>query len=84
MPEEQRRRSARQPRGAARRVEPRTQSWRNAAGKAYGEDIYKAAQDGKVNEVSYNFPKPGATEPSPKVSFVTKVGDLGCGVGYYK
>jgi hypothetical protein len=30
------------------------------------------------------FPKPGATEPSPKTSFVTKVGDLGSGVGYYK
>jgi signal transduction histidine kinase len=57
---------------------------KDASGKAYGEDIYKAAQDGKVNEVSYMFPKPGATEPSSKVSFVTKVGDLGCGVGYYK
>jgi signal transduction histidine kinase len=57
---------------------------KDAAGKAYGEDIYKAAQDGKVTEVSYMFPKPGATEPSSKVSFVTKVGDLGCGVGYYK
>jgi hypothetical protein len=30
------------------------------------------------------FPKPSATEPSPKTSFVTKVGDLGCGVGYRK
>jgi signal transduction histidine kinase len=57
---------------------------KDASGKAFGEDIYKAAQDGKVNEVGYMFPKPGATEPSPKVSFVTKVGDLGCGVGYYK
>jgi hypothetical protein len=31
------------------------------------------------------FPKPGADKtPAPKVSFVTKVNDLGCGVGYYK
>jgi hypothetical protein len=31
------------------------------------------------------FPKPGTTEPLfPKISFVTKVGELGCGVGYYK
>jgi hypothetical protein len=31
------------------------------------------------------FPKPGAdTTPVPKVSFVAKVGDLICGVGYYK
>ena len=57
---------------------------KDATGKAFGEDLYKAVQDGKVNEVSYMFPKPGATEPSAKVSFVTKVGDLGCGVGYYK
>ena len=58
---------------------------KDAAGKAFGEDIYKAGQDGKVNEVSYSFPKPGATDPSPKVSFVTKAGDdLACGVGYYK
>ena len=57
---------------------------KDAAGKAFGEDLYKAAQDGKVNEVNYTFPKPGATQPSPKVSFVTKAGDLGCGVGYYK
>ena len=58
---------------------------KDAKGNAFGADIYKAAQaEGKVNEVSYDFPKPGATEPSPKTSFVTKVGDLGCGVGYYK
>jgi hypothetical protein len=57
----------------------------NAKGNAFGADIYKAAAaEGKINEVSYEFPKPGATDPSPKTSFVTKVGDLGCGVGYYK
>ena len=58
---------------------------KDAKGNAFGAEIYKAAQqEGKINEVSYEFPKPGATEPSPKTSFVTKVGDLGCGVGYYK
>jgi hypothetical protein len=31
------------------------------------------------------YPKPGTTAPAvPKVSFVTRVGDLGCGVGYYR
>jgi hypothetical protein len=31
------------------------------------------------------FPRPGADDgPVPKVTFVTKVGDVGCGVGYYK
>jgi hypothetical protein len=58
---------------------------KDATGRAYGEEIYKAAaQEGKVIEVSYQFPKPGASTPSPKTSFVTKVGDLGCGVGYYQ
>jgi len=61
-----------------------TRTLKDASGKPFGADIYNAAQDGKITEVSYNFPKPGQTEPSPKISFVTKVGDLGCGVGYYK
>jgi len=31
------------------------------------------------------FPRTGADKtPVAKVSFVIKVGDLGCGVGYYK
>ncbi len=61
---------------------------RDANGEAYGVAIYAAAQkpEGQVTELrSYLFPKPGTTTPTfPKVSFVTRVGDLGCGVGYYK
>jgi signal transduction histidine kinase len=57
---------------------------KDPTGKAFGEDLFKGAQDGKISEVAYMFPRPGQTEPSAKVSFVTKIGDLGCGVGYYK
>jgi signal transduction histidine kinase len=57
---------------------------KDPSGKAYGEDLYKAAQEGKVTAVDYMFPKPGTTNPVPKQSFVTKAGDLGCGVGIYK
>jgi len=60
---------------------------KDSTGKAYGEEIYAAAQkpEGQITEVSYLFPKPGTTAPAvPKESFVTKAGDLGCGVGYYK
>jgi signal transduction histidine kinase len=57
---------------------------KDPTGKTFGEDLYKAAVEGKVTEVNYMFPRPGQTEPSAKISFVTKVGDLGCGVGYYK
>jgi hypothetical protein len=59
---------------------------KDANGSAYGEAIYAAGQKSEVTEVGpYLFPKPGTTTPTfPKISFVTKVGDLGCGVGYYK
>jgi hypothetical protein len=30
------------------------------------------------------FPRPGETEPIAKVSYVTLVSDLGCGIGHYK
>ena len=61
---------------------------KDANGSAYGEAIYAAGQkpEGQITEVGpYLFPKPGTTTPAfPKTSFVTKVGELGCGVGYYK
>jgi hypothetical protein len=56
-------------------------------GKVYGPELYAAAQkpEGQIIEVSYMFPKPGTTAPAvAKVSFVTRAGDLVCGVGYYK
>jgi hypothetical protein len=57
-------------------------------GKAFGLELYAAGQkpEGQVTEISdYMFPKPGTTAPAvPKVSFVTRAGDLACGVGYYK
>ena len=58
---------------------------KDATGKMYGPELYAAAKEGQITEVSYMFPKPGAdTTPVAKISLVTKVGDLGCGVGYYK
>ena len=54
-------------------------------GKALGEEMMKVAAEGKVEEVSYMWPRPGAdATPVQKVSFVTKAGDQVCGVGYYK
>ena len=57
---------------------------KDKSGKGLGQEIYSAAQEGKVAEVSYMWPRPGTTEPVQKVSFVTKVGDQVCAVGYYK
>jgi cytochrome c len=47
-------------------------------------DTINKSSGGSVVTVDYNFPKPGTTEPAPKQSFVTKVGNQGCGVGYYR
>jgi signal transduction histidine kinase len=59
---------------------------KDATGKAYGQELYDAAQkpEGQVTEVSYLFTRPGDPKPVPKVSYVTRVGDISCGVGYYK
>jgi cytochrome c len=53
-------------------------------GSALGEKVFNAAKEGTINTVSYNFPKPGGTDPAAKESYVTRVGNQGCGVGYYK
>jgi hypothetical protein len=47
-------------------------------------DTIKNAPEGNVATVDYKFPKPGTTEPAPKESYVTRIGNEGCGVGYYK
>ena len=57
---------------------------KDKAGKALGEDIYATAKEGAIGEVAYMWPRPGADEPVQKISFVTKVDDQVCAVGYYK
>ncbi len=58
---------------------------KDSAGRNFGEDIMRAGSaEGTVNEVSYSFPRPSGGDPAPKISYVTKVGDQVCGVGYYK
>ena len=59
---------------------------KDSTGKEYGKELFAAAQkpEGQFAEVKYLFPRPGAeAKPVPKVSLVTRVSDLGCGVGYY-
>lgn len=53
-------------------------------GVALGKEIMDVAREGEVSAVSYMWPKPGTHEPAQKVTFVTRVGDHVCGVGYYK
>jgi signal transduction histidine kinase len=56
----------------------------DAAGKRFGEEIVTVAAVGEFNVVEYVWPRPGATESVPKASYVTKVNDQVCIVGYYK
>jgi signal transduction histidine kinase len=60
---------------------------KDSTGKEFGKELFAAAQkpQGQFTEVTYMFPRPGAdSTPVPKVSLVTRVDELGCGVGYYK
>ena len=53
--------------------------------QGFGPELFEAAKEGKITQVGgYQFPKPGTDMPVAKISFVTAVSDLGCGVGYYK
>ncbi|MFA7059542.1 MAG: cache domain-containing protein [Pedobacter sp.] len=57
---------------------------KDKAGKALGQEIYDIAKEGTIQEVSYMWPRPDSTEPVQKISYVTKVDDQVCAVGYYK
>ena len=64
-----------------------TRALKDPTGKVFGPELYSAAQkpEGQITEVNYMFPRPGADKtPVAKVTFIARVGDLGCGVGYYK
>ena len=53
-------------------------------GSPLGQKGYDAAKEGTIATISYNFPKPGSTDPVPKEAYITRVSNQGCGVGYYK
>jgi hypothetical protein len=47
--------------------------------------LQRRSRKGQITEISgYLFPRPNDPKPVPKNSFVARVGDLYCGVGYYK
>ncbi len=52
-----------------------------------GHQIFEAAPkpEGEITEITYLARKPAPAEPTPvkKVSVVRRIGQLGCGVGYY-
>jgi signal transduction histidine kinase len=57
---------------------------KDVSGFALGEEIMRTATEEMISEITYMWPRPGSDTPVHKVTFVTKVGDQICGVGYYK
>jgi signal transduction histidine kinase len=57
---------------------------RNRAGERVEDRIVAVAIEGGIGEVEYLWPRPGESEPVDKVSYVTRVDDQVCGVGYYE
>jgi len=57
---------------------------KDKTGALFGKELLKNAVEGEYREVGYLWPRTPDAEPSPKSSYVTRVGDFGCGVGYYK
>jgi signal transduction histidine kinase len=53
-------------------------------GKRFAAEMLNVAKDGQVSEVKYLYPKPDSTIAVPKTSFVTRVNDQVCGVGFYE
>jgi hypothetical protein len=57
---------------------------KDKSGTPFGKQMLDRAVEGSLTEVSYMWPRPGGTEPVKKVSYVTKIGDQVCGVGFYE
>ena len=53
-------------------------------GKPFGAEMLDGAREGEITEVSYMWPRPDSEEPVKKNSYVTRLGEHICGVGYYE
>ena len=51
---------------------------------APGKEVMEKAAEGKIDEVTYWWPRPGTTKPLKKHTLYTKIGDQICGVGYWE
>jgi cytochrome c len=58
-------------------------SLKDGDGEPLGQRIFDANKAGTITTIDYKFPRPGSTNPVPKQSYITVVGNQGCGVGYY-
>jgi hypothetical protein len=60
------------------------QDIKDKKGSPFGQEIMRTAAEGKINEVTYWWPRAESDKPLEKHAFFTKVGDQNCVVGYYK
>ena len=49
-----------------------------------GQEIMRTATEGKIDKVTYWWPRPDSDKPMEKHTFYTKIAGQNCGVGYYK
>jgi hypothetical protein len=59
-------------------------SLRQPDGAPFGQKLFDAAKPGVIATVDYEYYTPGGSAHVPKQSYVTRVGDEACLVGYYK
>ena len=59
-------------------------SFKDPSGKAFGQEMFANVNDGGSITVDYMFPKPNSIVPVDKESFIEGLGDIACGVGYYR
>jgi len=69
---------------AKERVGEKALDLKDKKGKPFVKEMFKVAHEGRIDRVSYMWPRPQQTQPVQKMTYVTKVGDQVCGVGYYK
>jgi hypothetical protein len=53
-------------------------------GKPFGAELLDSAREGEITEVSYMWPRPDGGDPVAKNSYVIRLDDRICGVGYYQ
>jgi len=57
---------------------------RDAAGKAFGAEMYARNGDSGITEITYSAPRPGSTQPAEKHAYLAHIGDQVCGVSAFQ
>jgi hypothetical protein len=58
---------------------------KDETGRDFGLELYNSALDGQITlSTGYAYRRAGSVAPAQKASYLTRVGNVGCGVDYYK